>query len=214
MPKVSQDHMDGRRQQILRAAGRCFAGQGFHATTMQDIIKASGLSAGAIYNYFASKEDIIVAIAAERHDREAALFHAAAGEPDPYVAVQRLARAMFEQLSEAGQDEERRVGVQLWAEALGNDKLSGMAKEGTAEPYRVLSALVERMKASGELPAELDSGAMARVMIALFQGLVLQKCRDKDLDMQACTDVVLLLWQGLRIVPSPLVGEGVAEGDG
>jgi len=203
MPKVSQDHPDERRRQILRAAGRCFAEQGFHTTTMHDIIKASRLSAGAIYNYFSSKEDIIAAIADARHAREAELFRQADGEPDPFVAMQNLARTMFEQLSDEGQDEERRVGVQLWAEALGNEKLRRMTKEGTAEPHRVLSRLVERMKASGDLPVGLDSDATARAMIALFQGMVLQKCRDRDLDMRASVSVVLLLWRSLRVKLSP-----------
>ena len=203
MPKVSQDHLDERRRQILRAAGRCFAEQGFHTTTMHDIIKASRLSAGAIYNYFSSKEDIIAAIADARHAREAELFRQADGEPDPFVAMQNLARTMFEQLSDEGQDEERRVGVQLWAEALGNEKLRRMTKEGTAEPHRVLSRLVERMKASGDLPVGLDSDATARAMIALFQGMVLQKCRDRDLDMRASVSVVLLLWRSLRVKLSP-----------
>jgi AcrR family transcriptional regulator len=198
MPKVSQEHMDGRRRQILAAAGRCFASVGFHTTTMQDVIKASGLSAGAIYNHFSSKEEIIAAIADERHAREAALCRAAEAEADPQFAIQLLARAFFEHLSDEGQEEERRVGVQLWAETLNNRKLLRMAKDGTAEPYRVLCRLIDRMKASGDLPDDLDSGAAARVMIALFQGLVLQKCRDKDLDLKAYMRVVLLLWEGLR----------------
>ena len=201
MPKVSQEHMDGRQRQILAAAGRCFASVGFHAATMQDVIKASGLSAGAIYNHFSSKEEIIAAIAQERHEREAALCRAAEAEADPSVAIQRLARGFFEHLSDEGQEEERRVGVQLWAETLNNKKLLRHAKDGTAEPYRVLSRLIDRMKASGDLPDDIDSGAAARVMIALFQGLVLQKCRDRDLDLKAYMRVVLLLWEGLRGKP-------------
>jgi AcrR family transcriptional regulator len=198
MPKVSQEHMDGRRRQILAAASRCFAQVGFHAATMQDVIKASGLSAGAIYNYFQSKEDIIAAIADERHDREAALLQAAEAEPEPDRAIRQLALAFFEHLSDDGQEEERRVGVQLWAETLNNKKLARLAKDGTAEPYRVLRTLIDRMKQAGELPKAIESEPLARVMIALFQGLVLQKCRDKDLDLQAYVRTVLLMWNGLR----------------
>ncbi len=50
---------------FLRAAVVCFAREGFHRTTIQDIVHESKLSPGAIYRYFASKEDIIVAIADE-----------------------------------------------------------------------------------------------------------------------------------------------------
>jgi TetR/AcrR family transcriptional regulator, transcriptional repressor of aconitase len=57
MPKVSQNHLDARRQQILAAAIECFCRQGFHPTTMQDIIKESGLSSGAIYTYLPVKRN-------------------------------------------------------------------------------------------------------------------------------------------------------------
>jgi AcrR family transcriptional regulator len=80
MPKVSQNHLEARRQQILDAAIECFSRQGFHPTTMQDIIKESGLSSGAIYTYFASKEALIEAIADRRHAKEEALIRSAGVE--------------------------------------------------------------------------------------------------------------------------------------
>ncbi|MBM6982776.1 MAG: TetR/AcrR family transcriptional regulator [Mesosutterella multiformis] len=56
-PKAAQ-----RREEILDAAIRCFREKGFHAASMSSIAKAFGMSAGHIYNYFDSKEDIIEAI--------------------------------------------------------------------------------------------------------------------------------------------------------
>src|ERR1700689_3735439 len=75
MPKVSQQHRDARREQILAAARRCFLRDGFHATSMQDLFAESGLSAGAVYSYFAGKDDVIVAIAEENLSGVAELFH-------------------------------------------------------------------------------------------------------------------------------------------
>nr|MDT0667257.1 TetR/AcrR family transcriptional regulator [Micromonospora sp. DSM 115978] len=65
MPRVSQEHLDARRQQIIDAARRRFAVSGFHGTSMQDVLTEAGLSAGAVYRYFPSKESIIEAIAVE-----------------------------------------------------------------------------------------------------------------------------------------------------
>jgi AcrR family transcriptional regulator len=62
MPKVSQAHLDARRQQIVDAARTRFASHGFAHTSMADIVAESGLSNGAIYRYFTSKEEIIVAV--------------------------------------------------------------------------------------------------------------------------------------------------------
>ena len=50
------------RNKILEASGALFAEKGFDATTMQDIILRSGLSKGAIYHHFRSKEEIMQAL--------------------------------------------------------------------------------------------------------------------------------------------------------
>jgi TetR/AcrR family transcriptional regulator, transcriptional repressor of aconitase len=63
MPRVSQEHLDARRRQIIDAARRCFVRNGFHATSMQDVLAEARLSAGAVYRYFPGKDDIIAAIA-------------------------------------------------------------------------------------------------------------------------------------------------------
>ena len=62
MPKVSQAHLDARRQQIVDAARTRFGSHGFAHTSMADIIAESGLSNGAVYRYFASKEQIVIAV--------------------------------------------------------------------------------------------------------------------------------------------------------
>jgi AcrR family transcriptional regulator len=193
MPKVSQEHMDDRRRQILAAANRCFARVGFHNATMQDVIKESRLSAGAIYNYFSSKEDIIVAIAHERHAREAEISRAAEQEVDAFAALVQLAQAFFFHLSDPDHQQERRVGVQLWAEALNNEKLLKVTQQGVAEPHRVLMRLIDRLKEAGAVSREIDSDGMARVAIALFHGFVLQRCWLKDLDIEPYVGTVLFL---------------------
>ena len=62
MPKVTEAHRESRREQILIAAWKCFSRKGFHSTSMADVIKEAGLSAGAVYLYFRSKDEIIVAV--------------------------------------------------------------------------------------------------------------------------------------------------------
>src|SRR3954453_11825091 len=62
MPKVSEQHREARRDQIIDAAISCIAKKGFHRTSMADIIAESGLSAGAIYLQFSGKEDIALAV--------------------------------------------------------------------------------------------------------------------------------------------------------
>src|SRR5688572_13388491 len=62
MSKVTEEHVEARRRQILSAALRCFAQQGFHRTTMQDIFREADLSPGAVYSYFAGKDELVRSI--------------------------------------------------------------------------------------------------------------------------------------------------------
>ena len=64
MPKVSADHLEARRAQIVQAATRLFAERGFSRTTMAEVVAASGLSNGAVYHYFPSKSELVLAVVA------------------------------------------------------------------------------------------------------------------------------------------------------
>jgi AcrR family transcriptional regulator len=64
VPKVSQEHLDARREQILEGAQRCFARHGYAGATVARLEEEIGLSRGAIFNYFPSKQDLFVELAA------------------------------------------------------------------------------------------------------------------------------------------------------
>ncbi len=53
---------DRRQQEVVAAAARVFADQGFHATSMQDLVGATGLTAGGLYHYIGSKDQLLVRI--------------------------------------------------------------------------------------------------------------------------------------------------------
>src|SRR3954466_10506682 len=83
MPKVSPAHEQQRRDQILAAAMRCFARQGYHATSMDDVVRECGLSVGAIYTYFSSKEDLFLALAEARSEQTLAYLSDLFRRPGP-----------------------------------------------------------------------------------------------------------------------------------
>jgi AcrR family transcriptional regulator len=178
MPKVSQAHLDARRQQIIDAALECFSREGFHRTTMQDIVRASGLSFGAIYRYFKTKEAIIEAVAKRRHERERELIGRAAGAKDLPAALLALSREFLGELNDPQTRKDRRLGVQMWAEALRNRRMLRIARDGVEGPLRLLTELVRSAQRRGELPKGLDPEGAARVAVALFQGFVLQQSWD------------------------------------
>jgi AcrR family transcriptional regulator len=200
---VSEAHRAARRRQILDAARTCFARSGFHRATMHDVVREAGLSAGLVYRYFRGKQDLVAALARERHGRERALLASADASAGPAAAFAALVRAFLAPLEEPDAREERRLGIQLWAEALGDPKLRRVVRAGVAEPKRRIAALIRRAKRRGALPASLDADATARLAIAVFHGIVLQQAWEPDLDVpRIAATAEALLGQG-RLEPGP-----------
>ncbi|HVX43827.1 MAG TPA: TetR/AcrR family transcriptional regulator [Mycobacteriales bacterium] len=174
MPRVTQEHLDSRRRQILDAARSCFIENGFHATSMQDILKASELSAGAVYRYFPSKESIVAAIAADSlSELTSAIEAMAAVEPPPplEVTAERLTRMVLRLEKETGF---ARIVVQLWGEAVRNprvkDEITGIIT-GARERF---SQLIQAHQRAGTLNPDIPAADITATLVSLFPGFVLQ----------------------------------------
>src|SRR5256884_9992222 len=63
MPRVSQDHLDARRRQILDGARTCFARLGYGGATVRRLEEATGLARGAIFHHFRDKDSLFLAVA-------------------------------------------------------------------------------------------------------------------------------------------------------
>jgi AcrR family transcriptional regulator len=163
----------------------CFSREGFHRATMQHIVAEARLSPGAIYRYFRSKEEIIETLARERHDEERALLQRALASPQPMDALRDLGRELLGRLADPAERERRRVGIQVWAEALRHPRILGLVRRGVDEPRKLLARLVAKAQARGDVAKALDADAAARALIALFQGFVLQVAWDPRADVGA-----------------------------
>jgi AcrR family transcriptional regulator len=81
---------DRRQKAVVEAAARVFAEKGFHATSMQDLIAASGLTAGGLYHYITSKDQLLISICDELMEPLLERVRAIVGSDDP--ADQQLRR--------------------------------------------------------------------------------------------------------------------------
>ncbi|GAA2632278.1 TetR/AcrR family transcriptional regulator [Paractinoplanes durhamensis] len=180
MPKVSAAYLAARRRQILDAAAACFARDGFHRTSMQDIVRESGISAGLVYRYFAGKDDVIAAIVGEWHDQRQ-IF--ATGGVDERVA------AYLDYLRSVGDPESAarlRLGVQIWAEAVRNPRIRELSRRNVDDPRAAVAAVLRTLP----LAPGLDPDALARVLIAVYQGLLVQTVWDDGVDNAAYVGTV------------------------
>jgi AcrR family transcriptional regulator len=174
MPKVNQQYLDARRAEIMDAAVACFARKGFHRATMRDIVRVSGLSPGAIYNLFKSKEEIIVAIASRRRDQERSIMEKALDEPTILDALRVVRDRFLGELKDPKERLRRRVSVQLWAEAQNNPAILKLVRRMFNDPHRLLTKMFSEAQRRGEVSTEIPPDSLARFLIGAFHGLVLQ----------------------------------------
>ncbi|MYW00115.1 TetR/AcrR family transcriptional regulator [Streptomyces sp. SID3343] len=179
MPKVSQEHLDARRRQIIDAARLCFARNGFHRTSMPDVFAASGLSAGAVYRYFKSKDELIAACCTD------ALQAVAATLPDPDALRGDTASAvpmgaMLDRLVDSvvaldGEEGIGRVAIQVWGEAIRDPDLAAHVRTEYDAVLDRLVAVCAHYRDTGALAPTVDPKVVALAVMALLQGFTVQR---------------------------------------
>ncbi len=183
MPKISEEQRQARRLEILEVAQRCFARQGFHRTTMEHIIRELKSSPGAVYCYFRGKNEIVAAIAEQRHARESALLAELLASGDVVKGLEHLAQAFFGMLRDPKERERRKLTIQIWAESLRDKRIRKIVERGLRQRDLLTTALRNAQRA-GQLPDDLDPDAFSRVLLALAQGFILQQAWEPELDTE------------------------------
>ena len=180
MPRVSAQHEQEVRDRIVRAAIGVFAEHGFHRATMQDIVRASGLSVGAIYTYYRSKSDLILAGCDLITDQELGELRERLATVTDYRERVAVALGFF-----FDQFEEQRAGrgtallmTQAWAEADTDPAIREMLRRRRHDIVSSVALLLQEGVVRGELPSWLDVERVAHGLAALLDGITLEAIED------------------------------------
>jgi AcrR family transcriptional regulator len=175
VPRVSDQHLAARRQQILDAARVCFTRNGFHATSMQDVIAEAGLSVGAVYRYFKGKEDLITAIASDVVGEVTREIRAIA-EHEPAVPLDRAVELLVDDFEpRLGPDGVFRLALQVWAESVRNPTLATFVREVYRTVRERMTGLVRRAQDAGHLSPAADAEAVGSALFGMLLGFLLQQ---------------------------------------
>lgn len=186
MPKVPPEHMQARRDQIARAAIGEFAERGIHSTSMARIITASGLSAGAIYTHFSSKDEIIAYVAQTTFNELFTGVEAVASMAPP-PRPSELAELITHRISAA----EIPTGliVQVWGEAVSNPGVRQAVNAVYTRALAVLRDYFALWLTTGDVTAvgaaKLQSDARARLLVSLIYAQILQMSLIDDYNVHA-----------------------------
>jgi len=167
------------RDRLLRAARRCIASKGLAGTTSRDITATAGVNLAAITYHFGSKEDLVAEAMMEGlRTWLAPTIKVLGGEGDPAT---RTTLAISTLTSTFEQQRRQAPGyLQALVEAQRIESLHAAVIDLWRELRNLLAGQIAAMQQRGELETWLDPEAMAGVIIALANGLVLQVTVDPD----------------------------------
>jgi AcrR family transcriptional regulator len=189
MPKISEEQRQARREQILAAAWRCFAHRGLHATSMEEIIREADLSAGAVYLYYKSKDELILAAIAAcmTHLRDLLLPILARPKPLPPLDFIREITSTIANFT-------RRPGLDLnaiilicWSEAQTNPKVKELITGFQVNYRAALTGVVAQWQKRKELPPRGNPADIAKAVHSLFLGFIAGSALLDDLDPKTIT---------------------------
>src|SRR5262249_15331190 len=146
---------------------------------------------------FSSKEEIIATLADERHHNEQVVIEEACEGNEIQAALKLLGQEFLGKLQTYEERMRRRLGIQIWAEALSNDRLLALMRRGVDEPRKRLAEMIRSAQSRGDFPMHLDPDALARIMIALFHGFVLQQAWDEQLSVEPYIATIQAVFQVL-----------------
>jgi AcrR family transcriptional regulator len=177
MPKISDERRAERLEQILEGARRCFAENGYEGATVTKLEREIGLSRGAIFNYFPSKEDLFIELAVRDSARmsEVWLEH----------GLEAVVREVME-LDPAWLS----VYLELFRRVRNDDDFRERIESRQKEIAPANRARIEEAQRSGEFRDDLGPREIGIFVNLVLNGLALMRAGGEELPT---TDLVLSL---------------------
>ena len=172
MPKVSPEHLDARRRQILDGARQSFATYGYDGATVARLEEATGLSRGAIFHYFPDKLGIFVALAADTNRRFIDLI---------------VERGLDDAIREMAKESPDWLGVLIEVESrLRHDEdFDRRLTEAHAPEQTKIASWFENEQASGRMRADVDWRELGRFATIVINGLAIRIVAGDPFDVES-----------------------------
>jgi TetR/AcrR family transcriptional regulator, repressor for uid operon len=166
------------RTRILDAAQCCFVRSGFHRATVQDVAAEAGMSAGNIYRYFASKNQIIAGLCARDRADLAGSFAALSVASEPIGLFLEIGRKHLVE-----EPREKAVFLlDLWAETARNPEIAAICREFEVDISAWMTGFLQHLIAHGQADPRLDAPALTQLLLCMSDGLLSRRAREPEFD--------------------------------
>jgi AcrR family transcriptional regulator len=168
VPKVVPEYKEKARRSIIESAAQVFAEKGYHKTKMDDIAEKLGVSKGAIYQYFKSKEQIFVEVIDffMQFKKDEVMSIILSDNP------MRIASAEFLEMKIDRALQTQSFGLDLFLEAARNESLRERMAEKYQKIYDEFIGHTEELKEKGVIKKDAEVGVVWRGIVALRDGLI------------------------------------------
>jgi AcrR family transcriptional regulator len=159
---------------------------------MQDVLSEAQLSAGAVYRYFRSKDEIVTAIASNSlREIVGALEPGDDGAVPPVEEVVARVAAAIEHLGET--QDTPKLAIQIWGEAVRSPKVFESFREALEGIRSAMARQVQRYQDQGQMTRDVPAAEVARVLVAIAAGFMVQYGLMGDVDARMFRDGVRAL---------------------
>ena len=162
MPKVVRGYKEAARSSITRAAIEVFAIKGFYATTMEEIARKLGVSKGAIYQYFKSKEDLLQEIQSSSRQWVRDELKRAFEGHDPTEGAELFFDSVFMKFKMG-----LRNSLDTLSLASHDEKLRKILRDDHEKDLKVIEDFLEEQIARGRITPKIDKRLLSRMLSAL-----------------------------------------------
>ena len=173
------DKKSRTRIQILQAALTCFAGKGYHQTSMNDIVAESGLSKGALYWHFKSKQELFISLI---EWYMSGLSEEALDNLSDQMSAAEKIRTMLEFF--LGYSEQLvpffKITIDFWAQTSEDEQLRAFFDQMLTDFQQQMGSIIEQGIASGEF-RPVSSADLALALVAALDALTLYKTLLSDI---------------------------------
>lgn len=171
MPAVSDKYKKEKKALILKNAFECFAEKGFQAATIDDIVTRSGISKGAIYNYFNSKDEIYIELMNQQTEENMGRLKS---NLSSLSSSKEKMDYLFETYSNLNYHPHfqnlTRVHIEFWIYSSRKEDLSELMISRYQMYKSIFKEIVEEGIQKGEFPSDANAEELALVFWGFIDG--------------------------------------------
>ena len=202
--RTRAERRDLQIQRILEAAQACFVRSGFQGASMQEICAECGMSAGALYRYFPSKEAIVAAICQADREDEMTCFHAVRNATS---ALDGLVEAAMAHITHTHRKGSAPLFAEMRSESNRNETIRETVDGHKHEIAALIGSLVSGAIDRGEIDPVVSMPTLMGILMSIGEGIAINDLPGRGIPLDEIEKALRAMLVGM-LRPT---GKSVAE---